>query len=251
MIEETGHSEEITIYLPTVGTTAVNSEESGAEKVYDFFQSIGGKSFLFMGDHGFLEHVPVKEAGNFLTRYARQLILLFKHAMMDPERPLDKKVPFTSKAPIETEGKPSDFFCQERAKDQVLWEGKTVKILYPDNPITERHFLFVTKTHRDSFKDITKEEFVEVLDLAKRVGNLFPGDKYVLCKTGLDAGQTVPHFHLHLIIADGKVEGICGRLKIARNILLNSTPFLNGRIKGKTLEQRVAHYRRELACLSF
>ena len=101
----------------------------------------------------------------------------------------------------------------------------------------------MTKTHRDSFKDMTKEEFVEVLDLAKRVGNLFPGDKYVLCKTGLDAGQTVPHFHLHLIIADGKIEGISGRLKIARNILFNIIPYLSGRLKGDALAQRVIQYR--------
>lgn len=242
---------EITTYLPTVGTTAVDIEESGAEKIYNFFQSLGGKSFLFMGDHGFLEYVPVKEAGNFLTRYTRQLILLFKHAIVAPERPLYKKEQYTSRTPIKTQGAATDFFCQEHAKAQVIWEGRTVKILYPDNPITERHFLFVTKEHRDSFKDITQEEFAEVLDLAKRVGNLFPGEKYLLCKTGFDAGQTVSHFHLHLIIADGKVEGICGRLKIARNILFNMIPFLSGRLRGEALSQRVSHYRRELACPNF
>ena len=243
-------TQEINTYLPTVGTTAVNLQDSDAEKIYDFFQSIGGKRFLFVGDHGYIEFVPVKKAGNPLTRYGRQLILLFKHAIKTPIRPFYQKESFTPAKPIDTKEGTNDFFCQDRAKDQVIWEGKHINILYPDNPITHRHFLFATKKHRDSFKDITKEEFVEVIDLARRVGNLFHGENYLLCKTSFDAGQTVPHFHLHLIIAENRVEGIYGRLKIAMNIIFNMIPFFSTRLRGEALLKNVEHYKGELKCLN-
>ncbi|QVL56914.1 MAG: HIT family protein [Simkaniaceae bacterium] len=244
-------TEEIRTYAPTVGITAVNIDQSGAGKIYDYFQSIGGKNFLFMGDNGYLEFVPVKEAGNPLTRYGRQLILLFKHALKNPLRPYQQSVRFTPGMPIDARGANNDFFCQNRAKDQVIWKGKHVNILYPDNPITQHHFLFATKEHRDSFKDVSKKEFLEVMDLAKRVGNLYNGEKYLLCKTGFDAGQTVFHFHLHLIIVENKVEGIYGRLKIAMNIIFNMIPFYNARLRGEALLKSVEHYKGELKCLNF
>lgn len=86
--------------------------------------------------------------------------------------------------------------------------------------------------------------------LARRVGNLFEGKKAYLCKTGIDAGQTVPHFHLHLMVEADKAEGIWGRLKIAKNILFNMVPLMNHRLNGEALLEKVNQYRGVLACLT-
>lgn len=243
-------TEEINTYLPTLGSTAVNLEETETGKVYDYFQSIKGKNFLLLGDRGFLEFIPVQDAGNPITRYGRQLILLFKHAIKAPARPFFNRERFTLGKPTDTCGSKTDFFCGKQAKDQVIWEGKYIKILYPNRPITKQHFLFATKQHRDSFKDMSKAEFTEVIDLAKRVGALFTGKKYLLCKIGYDAGQTEPHFHLHLIVTESKLEGACGRLRIVANILLNMIPFLSTHLEGEALMEKVNASRGELQCLN-
>ncbi|MCP5505878.1 MAG: HIT domain-containing protein [Chlamydiales bacterium] len=237
---------EIETFSSAVGALAVNHEKEPAEKIYEFFQSIGGKQFLFMGNGSYLDFVPFQEAGNPLIRYGRQLFLLFRHSFYSPTYTSNGSTPFSAKEVAQTEGNGADFFC--RGNDQVLLDSERVQVLYPDNPIVERHFLFATKAHRDSFKDMTKEEFVEVMALAKRVGNLFEGKKVYLCKTGFDAGQTVPHFHLHLMIETDKTEGIWGRLKVAKNILFNMIPLMNSRLQGEALLQRVTQYRGVLAC---
>ncbi len=106
----------------------------------------------------------------------------------------------------------------------------------------------VTKEHRDSFKDMAQDEFCEVIDLAKRVGALFDGEKYILCKTGFDAEQTVPHFHL--MIVGNKSEGLYGRLKIFANIVFNMIPFFNSRLRGQELLGKLSLYKEKLECLS-
>lgn len=239
---------EIETFSSSVGYLAVNQIETPAEKIYSFFQSIGGKQFLFLGDETYLDFVPFKDAGNPLTRYGRQLFLLFKHSFYSPTYSSNGPTRFSTREPTTTEGKRTDFFC--KANDQVLLDGNRVQVLYPDNPIVERHFLFATKEHRDSFKDMTQEEFIEVMDLAKRVGDLFEGKKVYLCKTGIDAGQTVRHFHLHLMIETNASEGFWGRLKVAKNILFNMIPFMNTRLRGEALLAKVSQYRGVLSCLS-
>lgn len=143
---------EIETFSSSVGDLAVNQEETSAEKIYDFFQSIGGSQFLFMVDGTYLDVVPFKDAGNPLTRYGRQLFLLFKHSFYSPSFESLEKTSFSNCEPTPTRGEGKDFIC--RGNDQVLLEGKSVQALYPKNPIVERHFLFATKTHRDSFKDM-------------------------------------------------------------------------------------------------
>ena len=254
-MEENMSTSSISTYTPSIGVTAVSIGKSSSGKIYDYFQSLGGKDFLFMGKGGYLEFVPVKEAGNPLTRYWRQLTLLFKESVITPSYGDAKKENFSAVEPQDTKpqdttGGATDFFCQDRAKAQVIWKGKMIKILYPDNPTVKHHFLFVTKEHRDSFKDITKEEFLEVIDLAKRVGDIFEGKSFILCKTGFDAGQTVPHFHLHLMIMQSKSEGFFARLKIFANIVFHTIPFFSTRLRGQELLDKVEVYKEKLECLS-
>lgn len=239
---------EIETFSSSIGMVAVNHKDISAEKIYDYFQSIGGKQFLFMGNETYLDFVPFVEAGNPLTRYGRQLFLLFKHTFYSPSYKSRGQTSFNPGEPIATEGIKTDFFCQN--ENQVLFKGEKIKVLYPDNPIVDQHFLFATIEHRDSFKDMTKEEFIEVMALAKRVGELFEGEKIYLCKVGRDPGQTVKHFHLHLMIKKSTSEGIWGRLKVAVNILFNMIPFVHTRLRGKALQNKVTHYQGKLACLS-
>ena len=120
-------TEEISTYTPSIGVTAVNTDNSPSGRIYDYFQSIGGKNFLFMDKDDYLEFVPVKEAGNPLTRYGRQFILLFKHSIITPSYGNAKAETFSPIEPKVMTGEKTDFFCQDKAKGQVIWEGKTIK----------------------------------------------------------------------------------------------------------------------------
>jgi diadenosine tetraphosphate (Ap4A) HIT family hydrolase len=43
---------------------------------------------------------------------------------------------------------------------------------------------------------------------------------YLLNKTGIDAGQTVKHWHLHVIFSTNKAQDFWGGMTVIKNILL-------------------------------
>ncbi len=220
---------------------AVKLSETSPELIYDFFQSraAGLQNFTIIGDE-YLEFVPIPEAPNFFVRSFRQLSFLFWQTFRAEGFVEAGQVAVAEKAPENPTGESFDFFCQERVKNQVIFEGKEIQVLYPDNPITPHHFLFATKEHRKDFKETTKEEFVELMELVKKVSSRFEGERIILCKAGIDAGQTVPHFHLHFIVSQ---DPYWPRLRVFCNILFG---FLTPRLRGAPLDNRVEHYRAEL-----
>lgn len=72
-------------------------------------------------------------------------------------------------------------------------------------PVTEGHTLVIVRRHVGSFFDLTDDErknCVELLDSAR--GRLASADKTIVgwnigINDGPEAGQTVPHVHIHLI----------------------------------------------------
>ncbi len=143
-----------------------------------------------------------------------------------------------------------DAFCRQSVieKQRVL-EGKTVEVLYNFAPVgfgKERlHFLIVPKNHRTTFRDLTEEEYLEASELA---GILLKHLKktrdvkmaYLFHKSGVDAGQTVPHFHIHLIAATTPSQDFWGKASVLKNMVLGSSPM-----KEDDLRQTVEKYRSE------
>lgn len=123
----------------------------------------------------------------------------------------------------------NDVFCNPKIiENQLVFEGKEVNVLYNYAPIvpgSERlHFLIVPKKHRPKFSDLSETEYVESMHLAQKLIGFYK-DKgystaYIFDKSGKEAGQTVPHWHEHVVIPEKKVHEFLGILTVFKNILI-------------------------------
>lgn len=126
-------------------------------------------------------------------------------------------------------------FCSpEVIKSQVVKEGDKVRVLYNYAPIglggEKLHFLIVPKEHRHDYTALTPEEHQEAFALSKFVVERLQAHfekegqplrkLYAYHKTGADAGQSVPHWHMHLVLTQNAAQDWLGRLTVLRNILL-------------------------------
>ncbi len=107
-------------------------------------------------------------------------------------------------------GSEQDPFCnQDQLKKQTVLEGKEVLVLLNYAPLIspkdtqQLDFLIVTKKHRAGFHDLRESEYIEAMHLAAKIYRHFKDEglaDYVAMyqKTGVRAGQTVKHWHLHV-----------------------------------------------------
>ncbi len=147
--------------------------------------------------------------------------------------------------------KGNDAFCNKQVIDrQVVFEGKEVRILYNYAPIVlgagKLHFLVVPKQHRSGFSDLTETEYLEAMQLSQKLVHFY-GNKgyhtaYLFDKTGARAGQSVPHWHEHVVFTATKAQEWFGRLSIFKNMLFGSSP-----LPEKELKSRVEALRTDLA----
>jgi len=149
--------------------------------------------------------------------------------------------------------KGNDAFCKADTIDrQWVITGKKVDVLFNYAPIGfsgERlHFLVVPKQHRETFTDVTKEEYSESLALTTKLVDHFTKKRktiknvYLMNKTGEDAGQSVKHWHLHVIFSTNTAQDFWGRITVIRNILFGSSPM-----KKEELAKKIRDLRKELA----
>jgi diadenosine tetraphosphate (Ap4A) HIT family hydrolase len=94
-------------------------------------------------------------------------------------------------------------FCQ-REKLKIIAENE-LALAFPDIcPVSEGHSLLIPKRHLETYFDATPEEHAALSSLAGQVRQIldqqFSPDGYNIgANIGWAAGQTVFHFHLHLI----------------------------------------------------
>lgn len=94
-------------------------------------------------------------------------------------------------------------FCDIQQK-RILYDDQYCFAIRDGYPISKGHSLVIPKRHVDSFFDITveeKEALFVVLDVMKNnLDNEFTPDAYNIgINDGTEAGQTIPHLHIHLI----------------------------------------------------
>lgn len=149
-----------------------------------------------------------------------------------------------------------DSFCKKEVIDrQWVITGKKVNVLFNYSPVgfggEKLHFLVVTKEHRETFIDVTQEEYCESLSLTKKLVDHFNENRktikgvYLINKTGVDAGQTVNHWHLHVIFSTNATQDFWGKITVLKNIFLRSSPM-----NKNDLEKRVMDLKKELVHLS-
>ena len=164
--------------------------------------------------------VPYQTTSNVVSRYWQQLQVavrvIFGGTSVDEQMETDQSASFEGAfdhmedtLPEHSTGEKSrDPFCNDEVVEkQTVIEGKQVRVLYDIRPVGDTHFLIVPKAHRRDFRQLTEEEYAEAAQLSQFVirklrENQPTANVYMMHKTQLDAGQSIPHWHFHLITTD-------------------------------------------------
>lgn len=105
---------------------------------------------------------------------------------------------------------PSCIFCdQNLIASEKLYETDNLVVIADCDQTREGHVLILPKRHIIRLDQMSAEELRELGPLTKRVADFFAHhlrtEQYQLIqRNGLDAGQTIPHVHFHMIPISAK-----------------------------------------------
>lgn len=96
-------------------------------------------------------------------------------------------------------------FCKRENQEMSFTESDNFIAIYNIAPILRGHSLVVPKRHVISLMDFSEIELAELVSFSRKVTQLlqfaFKSDGFDWSiQNGIDAGQTVSHFHLHIVI---------------------------------------------------
>ena len=107
-----------------------------------------------------------------------------------------------------------DIFCRiidGEVQSNIIYEDKDVIAILDISQTTRGHTLVIPKEHYENFLVCPPELAHKVFDVAQRIGNAMKVELgaegvNILTNVGEVAGQSVPHFHVHVIprYSDGK-----------------------------------------------
>ena len=111
--------------------------------------------------------------------------------------------------------KEKDIFCKiidGEIPCHKLYEDDDVLAFLDISQVTKGHALVISKKHYDNFLSTPQEIMHKVMDVAQRIGQVdikLLGAKGVniLSNCYKEAGQSVMHFHVHVIPRYGESEG--------------------------------------------
>lgn len=87
---------------------------------------------------------------------------------------------------------------------RTIYEDEQFRVILDLGPATKGHALILPKEHADNLFELPEDVATDAMKVAKKVGALLR-DKLnadglnLVQNNGAEAGQTVMHFHLHLI----------------------------------------------------
>ncbi len=92
----------------------------------------------------------------------------------------------------------------ELPEERVLYRGEYYFIIFDGSPISEGHCLIISNDAKETYFDLSEEEkraLPEMIEKSKDIiENKFSPDGYNIgMNCGAAAGQTVMHFHCHVI----------------------------------------------------
>ena len=111
-------------------------------------------------------------------------------------------------------------FCKLSNGDiptNALYEDDVVKVIFDLNPASKGHVLILPKNHAANIYELPDEDAADIFVLAKKLATkmteILHCDGFnIVQNNGEVAGQTVFHFHMHLIPRyknDGNEEKLC------------------------------------------
>lgn len=95
-------------------------------------------------------------------------------------------------------------FCKLDNRE-IIYENQFAVAFYDIYPVTDKHILIIPKRHIKTIFDANIQEVIDMWDLVKVVKAIaLDKDETITgynigVNCGEDAGQTVPHCHIHLI----------------------------------------------------
>lgn len=98
-------------------------------------------------------------------------------------------------------------FCKIIDKEipsKLIYEDQDFRAILDVAPATKGHVLILPKEHAETLTDLSDEKASKILILAKKIVNALKKvhdftDYNIVQNNGRIAGQTVGHFHLHII----------------------------------------------------
>jgi histidine triad (HIT) family protein len=98
-------------------------------------------------------------------------------------------------------------FCDivsHKSHAEVLYDNENVLSFLDINPVNFGHTLVITKKHYEDFLSVPKEELDSVIRAVQSISNVIQSklncDGFnIVINNGIAAGQTVRHFHFHII----------------------------------------------------
>ena len=114
-----------------------------------------------------------------------------------------------------------DVFCKiikGEIPSYKLYEDNDVLAILDISQVTKGHALVISKKHYNNFLCVPQKEMHKVIDVAQKIGQVeikMLGAKGVNILTNCyeAAGQSVPHFHVHVIPRYGDNEGFVLEMK--------------------------------------
>ena len=123
-------------------------------------------------------------------------------------------------------------FCGEEFRKNIICENKYWFAVYDQYPVSKGHVLIIPKRHISSIFHI-HIEWIWLLPFIKQIRRIvvdkFQPDSFNIgINDGLEAGQTIPHLHIHLIPRYKNDEGLpCGVRNIFPSNLADYTKVIN------------------------
>ena len=92
-------------------------------------------------------------------------------------------------------------FCE---KHNLIGETDFFKLMYDKYPVTDGHILIISKSHKENYSKLDnneKKDLFEAIDLAQTIikAKYNVEEFNVGFNQGYNAGQTIFHFHCHVI----------------------------------------------------
>jgi diadenosine tetraphosphate (Ap4A) HIT family hydrolase len=141
-------------------------------------------------------------------------------------------IPLPAETPSTAEGK--DAFCvAEVIAKQRIFSGNHIDILYNYAPLAPGkaalHFLVIPKEHRTTLLELSREEFIEASIFTNNISHYFLTHGYqtahIFHKNGVEAGQSVPHWHQHIVLTATSDEDFVFLFNLIKNALCGPTPL--------------------------
>lgn len=98
-------------------------------------------------------------------------------------------------------------FCdiEKNSEEKILLSSDNFIAVWDSYPVSPGHILIITKEHRTDYFDLNEKEYGELNDMIRRakeflLTRVYSPDGYNIgMNCGGAAGQTIMHFHCHVI----------------------------------------------------